>query len=195
MTLEPEQLRDPVMIPEDMAGVDDLLAQRVRNTELRQKAERKAARKIARFQSRIDKIEQKKFATTIPLENEDEEIDHILTGYLLKRRKSILRRFGKTIKLTHGVITWAIRARDVDTTADTSDAVRFLQQHPDGDQYLIKQPDVLNKRALATCMNENLLRGLRRRGVRVSKHEFLHVKPTGFQKAILLSRRLYPRRR
>lgn len=195
MTLEPEQLREPVIMPEDMAGVDDLLARRVRNAVARQKAERKAAQKIARFQIRIDKIQQKKFATTTPLENEDEEIDHVLTSYLLKKRKSILRHFGKTIKLTHGVITWAVRARDVDTTADTSDAVRYLQQHPDGAQYLIKQPDVLNKRAIATCSDENLLRALRRRGIRVSKHEFLHVKPVGFQKAILLSRRLYPRRR
>lgn len=129
-----------------------------------------------------------------PLDEEYVQIKASLTTYLLRHRKSILRHLGKTIRLTNGLVTWVIKARSVDTGKDVSDAIRFLESHPDGERYLTRTT-TLNKDALATCDDDNLLRSLRRRDVRVSKHEYLSVKPTGASKTVQLSRRLYPRRR
>lgn len=195
MTTESGQEKQPIHAPEHMGDVDELLARRIENAEARQEAERKANKKLAKLQKRIDKINHKMRKVTVPLEKHDDEIDHTLASYLIQKRKSILRRFGKTVHLQHGVITFVVRARDVDTSEDVRDAVRYLESRPEWEEYLIQPPKELNKRALATCQDFNLLRALRRRGVRVSQHEFVHIKPTGFQKAIMLSRRLYPNRR
>lgn len=195
MTAEVESQKPPVEVPTSMANVDALLARRIKNAEERQQAEREAAAKNAKHLKKIAKHDMRKQKKVRRLDADDAAIDEALRTFLLGKRKSILRRFGKTIKLGHGIITWVIRARDVDTTEDVTDAIRYLKTHPDGQQYLTMHEPDLNKRALATCQDENLLRALRRRGVRVSKHEFLSIKPSGMEKALVLSRRLYPRRK
>ena len=194
MATELDGAKEPVQAPEHMGDVDTLLARRIVNADERRKAERKAEKKILKLQKRIGKIKRKKQKVTTPLENDDADIDHVLTGFLIRKRKNILRRFGKTVHLTHGDIAYVVRAPDVDTSEDTRDAVRYLEQNPEWEKYLIQPPRELNKRALSACDDPNLLRALRRRGVRVSRHEFIHIRPIGFQKAIQLSRRLYPRR-
>lgn len=172
---------------ETVDDVDKALEQRSRNALARAsvlKRQDEAMRKIAAVSAEILK----------PIDAQDAAIDAALTVYLLRRRKSLLGRFGKTIRLGHGVVTWVVKARSVDTRKDVTDAINYLRSHPDGEKYLTRTT-TLNKEALSASTDVNLLRALRRRGLRVSKHELLSVKPEGFTRPIALSRRLYPRRR
>lgn len=184
MTNGPEPQNGPVSPPTSMEDIDALLGLSGELLELEKRAiENDTIAKAA--------ISAQTAAIVDPIRIKRAAIDEAIADYQLKHRKNILARFGRTIKLSNGVIKWRIVPRSVEVPKDTKPIVNFLKNRRNG-RKVLRQIWALDKEALANA-DSRLLRQLNRNftGFWAGKHEHVMIQPRGEDKARTVAQRRY----
>ena len=119
-----------------------------------------------------------------------QEILQALKEYLMPRRRSWLRRFGRTAKLENGAVMWKMIGASLVTPKDETPVVAALLGMRGGKKLLRVKWEV-ERKAFSTAPAW-ILRRLKPLGVYYTRHETLSVK-AGNHKAIELDKRPYPR--
>lgn len=123
----------------------------------------------------------------------NEQIDKEAASFILRRRKGILGRYGRTIRLSNGTIKVRIIPRSVVVPEDAKPVINFLDKKPGGEEYL-RIEKVLDKRSLATIKNARWIRSLNGLGVKFGRSENITIQSSLDEKPTIISHRPYPNR-
>jgi phage host-nuclease inhibitor protein Gam len=170
-----------VPVPTNMDELDKLLK---RKQLIKPKLD-DAKSKVAAIKSNAQSLE---VTIVQPLIKLDGAIDVAIESYLHSHRSWILRKFGKTITLPHGVVKWFIR-HSFDLPKDETAVVAALLKRRGGKKYLDVSYRV-NETALSQAPR-SLLARLSRLGVWSGRYEHLNITVAGQKTPVKLSRRRY----
>ncbi|HET6622602.1 MAG TPA: host-nuclease inhibitor Gam family protein [Candidatus Saccharimonadales bacterium] len=131
--------------------------------------------------------------TTDPLEAERDQLREAIATYLMKGRRRLRHRFGKTIESLFGTVKWRVIAASVETPRDTSEVINHLLNRRGGKRYLRVRYD-LDKKALLKAP-DSLKRSLRPFGVYIGKQETLTMQLKGESEPTTLRKYRFPRLR
>ncbi len=126
-----------------------------------------------------------------PVLDEIARYEAAIRAFTLKHRRSLLRRFGRTIKLENGVIKFRIIRRSLHTPKDTKALVNLLLHVPGGKRYL-RATWSLDRTALGNAKSSKLWRRLRGLGAWVGKQEGLFLETPHAPEPVQLQLRRYP---
>lgn len=183
MTDDPTHASVEVQTPSNMSEVNATLKRLGEIDKTRKKAQEDYSAIVAVAASIRDGV-------VTPLDDEARAILAGITAYVVPRKRSIKRKYGLTVKMKNGTIKFFRRERSIDGPEDEASVIEFLQKEPGGEQYLDYTP-TLDKRAIAASRNKTMLAKLRRRGLRVAKHEHITIQAEGM-KPQTISRLPYP---
>ncbi|TAH31850.1 hypothetical protein EYC58_04190 [Candidatus Saccharibacteria bacterium] len=126
-----------------------------------------------------------------PLLDELTRLEAEIRTFVLGHRRSLLRRFGRTIKLGNGIIKFRVIRRSLHTPKDTKSLINLLLNTRGGKRYL-RVTWSLDRTALANAKSSKLWRRLQGLGAWVGKQEGLFLETPHAPEPVQLNLRRYP---